>query len=297
MAEVIKEIEDMKEKASLLRARAQTIGFVPTMGALHEGHLSLIRRARAENDVLIVSIFVNPTQFDKGSDFRSYPRQFESDLEIASQEGVGVVFAPDGDEMYPMGHSTYVEVTGGLTKGLCGASRPGHFRGVATVVAKLFNIVRPDRAYFGRKDYQQAVIIKRLVRDFGFDIDVVVLPTVREPDGLAISSRNQHLTDDERQKALSIYRALARASELYDLGERDTKVIGREMRNILNEWGITRIDYISVVDPETLEDVETTRAGVVVAIAAWVGDTRLIDNMALGVGSERQLFLDKAYTV
>ncbi len=297
MAEVIKEIEDMRKKAGLVRARAQTVGFVPTMGALHEGHLSLIRRARAENDVLIVSIFVNPTQFDKGGDFRSYPRQFESDLEIASQEGVGVVFAPDEDEMYPAGRSTYVEVTGGLTKELCGASRPGHFRGVATVVAKLFNIVRPDRAYFGRKDYQQAVIVKRLVRDFGFDIDVVVLPTVREPDGLAISSRNQHLSDDERQKALSIYRALARASELYDSGERDTKVIGREMRNILNEWGITRIDYISVVDPETLEDVEATRAGVVVAIAAWVGDTRLIDNMALGVGSERQLFLDKAHTV
>ncbi|MEE9201451.1 MAG: pantoate--beta-alanine ligase [Candidatus Brocadiales bacterium] len=297
MAEVIKKIEDMKKKAGLLRARAQTVGFVPTMGALHEGHLSLIRRARAENDVLIVSIFVNPAQFDKGSDFRSYPRQFESDLAIASQEGVDVVFAPDGDEMYPAGHSNHVEVTGGLTKGLCGASRPGHFRGVATVVEKLFDIVRPDRAYFGRKDYQQAVIVKRLVRDFGFDIDVVVLPTVREPDGLAISSRNQNLSDNERQKALSIYRALARASELYDSGERDTKVIGREMRNILNEWGITRIDYISVVDPETLEDVEATRAGVVVAIAAWVGDTRLIDNMALGVGSERQLFLDKAHTV
>ncbi|MFQ5957310.1 MAG: pantoate--beta-alanine ligase, partial [Candidatus Brocadiales bacterium] len=198
----------MKGRVGLLKAQGRTIGFVPTMGALHEGHLSLLRRARAENDSVILSIFVNPAQFDRGDDFQSYPRQLESDLEVASGEGVDAVFAPGAEEIYPEGYTTYVEVVGGLAKGLCGASRPGHFRGVTTAVTKLFNIVRPDRAYFGQKDFQQTAVIRRMVTDLEMGVDIVIQPTVREADGLAISSRNHHLTDEERQTALSIHEAL-----------------------------------------------------------------------------------------
>ncbi|MFQ5861706.1 MAG: pantoate--beta-alanine ligase [Candidatus Brocadiales bacterium] len=293
--EVVKKTGDMKDRVCLLKARGQTIGFVPTMGALHEGHLSLIRRARAENDSVVLSIFVNPVQFDRKDDFLSYPRQLERDLEVAFSEGVDIVFAPGAGEIYPEGYSTYVEVVGDLTSGLCGASRPGHFRGVTTVVTKLFNIVRPDRAYFGQKDFQQAAVIKGLVRDLEMDVDVVILPTVREADGLAISSRNQYLTDEERQMALSIHKALERATELFASGERDTKIFVREMRDILNRAGVFAIDYVSIVDPGTLEELDEARPhhGAVAVIAAWVGSTRLIDNMALGVGSEPQSFLHR----
>ncbi|MCB7128493.1 MAG: pantoate--beta-alanine ligase [Candidatus Brocadiales bacterium] len=298
MAEVIKKTEDMKARAGILKARGRSVGFVPTMGTLHEGHLSLIRRAGAENDAVVLSIFVNPIQFDQRSDFQSYPRQFESDMEMASGEGVDVVFAPDEIEMYPEGFiASIVEVNGSLTRGLCGAMRPGHFRGVTTVVSRLFDIVRPDRAYFGQKDLQQAAVIKKMVEDLGMDIDIVTLPTVRDADGLAVSSRNRHLTGEERRMAASIHRALERAAGLFASGERDVKVFVREMRDIMNSAGISRIDYISIVDPETLEEVAETRAGVVAAVAAWVGGTRLIDNMTLGAGAGQESVLHKAQTV
>ncbi len=298
MAEVIKKTEDMKARAGILKARGRSIGFVPTMGALHEGHLSLIRRAGAENDAVVLSIFVNPIQFDQRSDFQSYPRQFESDMKMASGEGVDVIFAPDEIEMYPEGFmASIVEVSGSLTRGLCGDVRPGHFRGVTTVVSRLFDIVSPDRAYFGQKDLQQAAVIKKMVKDLGMDIDIVTLPTVRDADGLAVSSRNRHLTGEERRMAASIHRALERAAGLFVSGERDVKVFVREMRDIMNSAGISRIDYISIVDPETLEEVAGTRAGVVAAVAAWVGGTRLIDNMTLGAGAGQESVLHKAQTI
>jgi pantoate--beta-alanine ligase len=291
MVEVIKTTGDMKARAALSRARGDTIGFVPTMGAFHEGHLSLIRRARAENDSVIISIFVNPVQFDRNNDYQGYPRPLERDLAMASEEGVDVAFVPDVEQVYPEGYSTFIEVRGSLTDVLCGASRPGHFRGVTTVVTKLFNIIGPDRAYFGQKDLQQAAIIKRLVRDLDMGVEVVTLPTVREADGLALSSRNRHLSGEQRRTAVSIHRALTRATELLISGEMDTAVIVCEVRGVLNEGGIARIDYVSVVDPETLEEVSEARPGAVVAVAAWVGDIRLIDNTALGVGPESQLFM------
>ena len=298
MIEVIEKTEDMRNRVGLIKARGQTIGFVPTMGALHDGHLSLIRRARAENDSVILSIFVNPIQFDRNDDFLNYPRQLERDLDMASGEDVDVVFAPGAADMYPEGYSTYVEVACSLTRGLCGASRPGHFGGVATVVTKLFNIVRPDRAYFGQKDLQQVAVIKKLVKDLEMDVDVVALPTVRDADGLATSSRNQRLTNKERQTALSIYKALERARELSISGEKSTKVFVKEMRDILKKAGIIRIDYVSVVDPETLEEPDQAYPEAVAAVAAWVGSTRLIDNTALGVGPEPKLFLQyKTQTV
>lgn len=295
MTEVIRKTKDIKGHIAHLKAGGKTIGFVPTMGALHEGHLSLIRRARAENDAVVLSIFVNPTQFDRRDDFLKYPRQLESDLEVASREGVDVVFAPSAEDMYPTGFSTYVEVGGSLTNVLCGATRPGHFRGVATVVTKLFNIVRPNRAYFGQKDLQQAAVIKRLVRDLEMGIEIVVLPTVRDAGGLAVSSRNQLLSNEERESALSIYRALKRAAELYASGEKNTRSIIKEMHRILNEGGIYRIDYISIVDPETLEELEVIEphSNPSAAVAAWVGSTRLIDNLALGVRVEQELFLSR----
>lgn len=298
MLEVIEKTEDMRNRVGLVKAQGQTIGFVPTMGALHDGHLSLIRRARAENDSVILSIFVNPIQFDRNDDFLHYPRQLERDLDMASGEDVDVVFSPGAADMYPEGYSTYVEVVSSLTRGLCGASRPGHFGGVATVVTKLFNIVRPDRAYFGQKDLQQVAVIKKLVKDLEMDVDVVVMPTVRDADGLATSSRNRRLTNKERQTALSIYKALERARELSISGEKSTNIFVKEMRDILKKAGIIRIDYVSVVDPETLEGLDQAYPGAVAAIAAWVGSTRLIDNTALGVGPEPKLFLQyKAQTV
>ncbi len=293
MVEVIKKTGDMKAWAAVARARGDTIGFVPTMGSLHEGHLSLIRRARAENDSAVISIFVNPVQFDRNDDYRGYPRPLERDLEMASEEGVDVAFVPGVEQIYPEGYGTFIEVRGSLTDGLCGASRPGHFRGVTTVVTKLFNIIRPDRAYFGQKDLQQAAIIKRLVGDLDMGVEVVTLPTVREADGLALSSRNRHLTGEERRTAVSIHRALERATELFVSGERDTAIIVCEVRSVLNEGGIARIDYVSVVDPETLEEVNEARPEAVVTIAAWVGGTRLIDNTALVAGPESRSFLHR----
>lgn len=278
--ETVDSIKGLKERIDLLRGQGKEIGLVPTMGALHEGHLRLIRRARAEDDVVILSVFVNPLQFDRKDDYRSYPRDLGRDKGLASQEGVDLLFVPTVEEMYPEGSSTYVEV-GGLTDRLCGASRSGHFRGVTTVVTKLFNVVRPDRAYFGQKDFQQTAVIKRLVRDLNLGVEVVVVPTVREADGLALSSRNQLLGQGERQAASALYRSLLKASELFSLGVCDSKKIIQEMHDVLHKAGLFRIDYVSIVNPESLEELEEVRVGAVVAVAAWVGKVRLIDNMTL----------------
>ncbi len=281
--ETIASTKGLKERVGLLKNRRKEVGLVPTMGALHEGHLSLVRRARAENDAVVLSIFVNPAQFDRKDDYQSYPRDLKRDKELASREGVDILFVPTVQEMYPEGFSTFVEVEH-LTDGLCGASRPGHFRGVATVVTKLFNIVRPDRAYFGQKDFQQTVMIKRLVKDLNLDIEIVVMPTVREADGLALSSRNRLLSQGERQAATALYRSLLKARGLFSAsggGVRDPKKIVQEVHDVLHKAGIFRIDYVAIVNPENLEELEEARPEAVVALAAWVGKARLIDNMAL----------------
>lgn len=278
--ETVASVKEIKERVKLLKNQGKSIGLVPTMGALHEGHLSLIRRARAENDIVVLSIFVNPLQFDREDDYKSYPRGLNRDKRLAFQEGADLLFVPTVEEIYPEGSSTYVEVRG-VTDRLCGASRPGHFRGVTTVVTKLFNIIGPDRAYFGQKDFQQTMVIKRLVRDLNMDIEIVVLPTVREADGVALSSRNQLLGQGERQSASALYRSLLRAREFFALGVCDTKRIIQEMHDVLHKSGLFRIDYITVVDPVSLEELEEVRPGAVVALAVWVGKVRLIDNLTL----------------
>lgn len=257
------------------------IGFVPTMGHLHEGHLSLITKARKESDVLVVSIFVNPTQFGPGEDFKSYPRDLERDMKLAEAESVDAVFAPPVEEMYPDGYSTFVEMEGNLTSSLEGDSRPGHFRGVTTVLAKLFNMVSPDRTYFGEKDYQQALVVRKLVRDLNLNTEIVTLPTVREEDGLALSSRNSYLTPVERRAATILYRSLLRAKQDIACGIRDPKAISSHMEDLIRGEPLARIDYVAVVDPETLQKVERVEKGVLVTVAAKIGQTRLIDNLKI----------------
>ena len=269
----------MQKLADKLRDEGKSIGFVPTMGALHEGHLSLIQRARRENDILVMSIFVNPTQFGPGEDYRRYPRPFEKDRRLAQREGVDIIFYPSVSQMYGEEYSTYVEVEG-LSKLLCGMSRPGHFRGVASVVCKLFNIVKPHVAYFGQKDYQQLRIIKRMVEDLNMEVEIRECPVVREPDGLAMSSRNSYLSFQERGKALSLYRALKRGKHLIKAGNSAQDVIS-EIKKLIQRGPHTKIDYIKIVDPQNLEEVNKIRPGrkVLVALAVWIGKTRLIDNM------------------
>lgn len=250
------------------------------MGAFHEGHVSLMRSARADNDVVVVTIFVNPIQFGRGEDFDSYPRDLQGDLAQAERTGVDLVFTPSAEAIYPKGFQTYVDVTE-LTAGLCGASRPGHFRGVTTVVAKLFNLVRPHRAYFGQKDYQQSVVVRRLVADLNFDIDVVILPTVRESDGLAMSSRNVRLTPEERRAAPVLYRSLRCAQERVRSGEHSAKAILEEVRAMIEGEPLARIDYVAVCDPETLQPLDRIEGPVLLAIAVRFGGTRLIDNLLI----------------
>lgn len=263
------------------RAASSTIGLVPTLGALHEGHLSLMRAARSECDVVVASIFVNPTQFGPTEDFAKYPRTFEEDCARLKAEGVDAVFAPTTEEMYPAGASTYVVVEG-LSDRLDGASRPGHFRGVTTVVAKLFHIVGPQRAFFGQKDAAQVAVLRRMVRDLNFDLELVVCPIVREPDGLAMSSRNRYLDGELRQRALALRRAILRAEELAAGGVTSAAELIRAARTELS--GV-RVDYVAAVNAETLEPVEDIGGGALFAVAAWVGDTRLIDNVVFGIVS------------
>lgn len=255
---------------------------MPTMGYLHEGHLTLVRRARRENDHVVATIFVNPTQFGPHEDLASYPRDPQRDLMLLKKDGVDAVFMPSAEEMYPPGYCTYVNVER-ITERLEGASRPGHFRGVATVVAKLFNIVEPHRAYFGQKDAQQLLVIKRMVADLNMNIEVVPVPTVREPDGLAMSSRNTYLNPTERRAALVLYRALTLAQELWRQGERDATRIRQEMEAFIRKEPLAKIDYVSIADPDSLEELTLLDdRPALVSLAVRIGKTRLIDNVMLG---------------
>jgi pantoate--beta-alanine ligase len=262
------------------RAAGKTLGLVPTMGALHAGHLSLVRAAQKSCDAVAVSIFVNPTQFGPKEDFASYPRVFEQDCQTLEAAGVDLVFAPPVEEMYPRGATTFVEVEG-LSDRLDGASRPGHFRGVATVVAKLFHIFSPDIAFFGQKDAAQVAVLRRMVRDLRFAVELKVCPTMREPDGLAMSSRNRNLNEEERRRALVLSRALSAVEKQFRGGEVDSDTLIGEAQRILKEEPQVQLEYFRIVDQETLEDVSRVAPGSLVAVAARVGATRLIDNLLL----------------
>lgn len=286
--EVIESPAAMQKKSNFLREKGNTIGFVPTMGYLHEGHLSLMRAARRDCDVGVVSIFVNPTQFAPNEDLARYPRDTEGDLKKCEIEGIDLVFLPQAQEMYPDGFRTYVMVEG-LSDKLCGGSRPTHFRGVATVVLKLFHQVKPHRAYFGEKDYQQLIILRRMVRDLDLDIEIVGMPTVRDSDGLAMSSRNAYLDSEERVSALSLSRALERAGDRVLQGERSAGALREELRGIIEGEQNTQIDYIAICHPQTLEDMETIENRALVALAVKVGTTRLIDNCVVLTKSGREI--------
>ncbi|MBX6361190.1 MAG: pantoate--beta-alanine ligase [Acidobacterium ailaaui] len=277
---IFQSIQETQSACAQMRGEGRVLGFVPTMGALHEGHLSLVRAARAECDVVAVSIFVNPTQFGPNEDYAKYPRTLEQDCGLLEREGVHLVFAPTADEMYPEGASTFVLVEG-VSERLDGASRPGHFRGVATVVSKLFHIVCPHKAYFGQKDAAQVAVLRKMVRDLNFPVQLVVCPTVREADGLAMSSRNRYLSPEERRQALVLSRSLKRVEEMVEQGERAAHRLIAAAREVFAEEPSVRVDYISVVDPDTLKEVSEVSTGTLVALAAFVGGTRLIDNTIL----------------
>jgi len=280
--QVAKTVREVRAWTKLARAEGKTIGFVPTMGYFHEGHLSLMRRAKAECDLCVVSLFVNPTQFGPSEDFQRYPRDFARDAAMAESVGVDLLFAPEVEEMYPEGYQTYVEVTE-VTRRLEGAARPVHFRGVATVCTKLFHIVQADRAYFGKKDYQQLKVIQRMVRDLNIPTEIVPCETVREPDGLAMSSRNVYLKPDERQAATVLYRALCAGRDAILAGERDAKKVQALVEQVIATEPLVKTEYVDVADAETLEPLTDLRGEVVISLAARVGVARLIDNITVTV--------------
>lgn len=270
----------ISEIRALRQQLSGTVGFVPTMGYLHKGHLALVKQARIENSHVIVSIYVNPTQFGSGEDFGTYPRELNHDLELLREEGADIIFVPSDNEMYPPEFYTWVDVEK-ITERLEGASRPGHFRGVATVVAKLFNIVQPSRAYFGQKDAQQVVVIKRMVSDLNLGIDIVVVPTVREEDGLAMSSRNIYLNPRERQAATILFKALDLARQLRRNGENDANKLRKQMTSLIKKEPLAQIGYVSIADMETLEELNLIDGPALASLAVLIGKTRLIDNMPL----------------
>jgi pantoate--beta-alanine ligase len=274
---VITRGDELRRQVLAWRADGESVGLVPTMGALHAGHLSLVARSVEECRRTVVTIFVNPAQFGPNEDFSRYPRRLENDLELLTKANADVVFAPSTDEMYRVGHATFIEIEG-IAQCWEGAIRPGHFRGVATVVLKLFNLAPADRAYFGQKDYQQTVVIRRMVADLNLPIEIRVLPTIREPDGLALSSRNAYLSADERSRALALSRSLRLAAELIAGGQRDAKQIAAEMRRMLESIPGLNLDYATLVDPDNLEEVSRVAGPVVAIVAAKLGSTRLIDN-------------------
>jgi len=281
--QVLNTVKAMQAEAGRIRQEGRTISFVPTMGYLHEGHLSLIRIAREHADVVVVSIFVNPTQFEPSEDLDAYPRDLPRDERLAEGAGGDIIFYPPVEEMYPAGYLTYVHVNE-ITETLCGASRPVHFQGVTTICAKLFHIVKPHIAVFGQKDAQQAVVIQRMVKDLDFDMEIVVAPIVREKDGLAMSSRNTYLSPQERQDALSLNQSLRLAESLiHQQGERRSEVIVQAMRDHIEKRDSTRIDYISIVHPETLKPLEKIEDRALIALAVVVGNTRLIDNVIIEI--------------
>jgi pantoate--beta-alanine ligase len=277
---ILTTVSEMRAACTAAKQAGKRLGFVPTMGALHEGHLSLVRAARADCDDVAASIFVNPTQFGPNEDLAKYPRPFERDRQLLESERVEILFAPSAEEMYPAGAATFVDVED-MSERLCGKSRPGHFRGVTTVVAKLFNIVDADRAYFGQKDAAQAAIIRKMVRDLCFRTEIVVCPIVREADGLAMSSRNVYLRAQERQQALVLHRALQRVQSLFDEGERRVTKLRDAGSAIFQDEPRAQVDYVEIVHPESLEQIESLSEGALVAVAAKIGTTRLIDNIML----------------
>jgi pantoate--beta-alanine ligase len=277
-------IPEVRRRVLEARRSGATVGFVPTMGALHAGHAELIRRARQECACVVASVFVNPSQFDRRDDFEKYPRTLAEDLELCGRWGAGIVFAPDAGQMYPGPQLAWVEVSS-LGEHLCGKFRPGHFRGVATVVAKLFNIIQPDRAYFGQKDAQQLAIIRKMVADLNFPVTVISVPTVREPDGLAISSRNRRLTPEDRKAAPALYRALQEAAACAGRGCEAPDEVKRAALAILDREPRIRVEYLEVVDPETMQPLARIAGDALVAAAIWLGDVRLIDNVLCRPGS------------
>ena len=287
--EVQQTINATRSWSQYRRYQGKSVGFVPTMGALHQGHLSLVRQARKDNDFVVVSVFVNPIQFAPNEDFDNYPRKIRLDLDLLEKECVDLVFAPSSEEMYPKEDSrmnqTWLDVVGPITEGLCGISRPTFFRGVTTVVAKLFNIVQPKRAYFGWKDAQQLAAIRQMVNDLNFDLEVIGLPIVREDDGLAMSSRNAYLTKDERQEAKIVYQSLELAKSRILLGETSVKKITTEMKLLVEDSALSRIDYTTIVSSQTFKPILELENGqdILIAIAIYVGSTRLIDNFRLKV--------------
>ena len=283
--QIAKTIEEIRKMVKAARAEGKTVALVPTMGALHAGHISLIEAARKKCSFVVVSIFVNPTQFAPDEDFEKYPRPIQIDLQKCEQAKVDVVFNPSADQIYPQKDIKWVEVKE-LTDKLCGAARQGHFRGVTTICSKLFNIVTPDIAFFGQKDAQQAIVIKKMVADLNLPLQIEICPTIREPDGLAISSRNQYLTEKERADAVLIYRSLEKCRELIESGDKDPQTIIDQMRTLLQRSALIEIEYVSLVDAETLEDKKQLTGRVLVAIAARVGKARLIDNIILDANAK-----------
>ncbi|MDH7482027.1 MAG: pantoate--beta-alanine ligase [Armatimonadota bacterium] len=277
---ILHTINEAREYIANARREGKKIGLVPTMGYFHEGHLSLMRRARVENDVVVVSLFVNPTQFGPNEDFARYPRDVERDARLAEGVGVDVIFNPSVEEMYPEGYATFVSVEG-ITETLEGEFRPGHFRGVATVVLKLFNILPADRAYFGLKDYQQLLVVKKMVNDLNLPIEIVPMPIIREEDGLAMSSRNTYLNNEERRAAVVLYKALQYANELVKSGLTDGKRLEHEVEEYIRKEPLARIDYVAVRDPDNLAPVVEISKPVVLLLAVRIGSTRLIDNAVL----------------
>ncbi len=276
----MKVVETIAEMREVRRRLSEPVGLVPTMGYFHEGHLSLVRRARAENPSVVVSIFVNPTQFGPQEDFKSYPRDTQRDLAMLEKEKTDIVFMPSAAEIYPPQFNSWVAVDK-LTERLEGTSRPGLFRGVTTVCAKLFNIIQPTKAYFGQKDAQQAIVIKKMVADLNMNLEIVTLATVREPDGLAMSSRNTYLNPQERQAAVVLYQALSLAQKLWSQGEKDAERLRQEMRALIQQQPLAKVDYVSVANAETLAELDTVSAPALVSLAVRIGKTRLIDNVVL----------------
>jgi len=275
---IVRDVAALRRIIRQAKRKGNTVGFVPTMGALHEGHLSLIRRARKETGLVVVSIFVNPIQFNRASDLKSYPRTLAHDARLATGAGAQILFAPSAQAIYPPGFQTFVEVER-LSRIVEGTFRPGHFRGVTTVVAKLFNLVQPDIAYFGQKDAQQARIVRQMVRDLDFDIRLKIVPTVREPDGLAMSSRNRLLSSEARRSSKILFEALQQAKRLIECGERRRVVVERRMRQVIRRIPQAKIDYAAIVDAETFERADRIRGTVQILLAVWIGSVRLIDEM------------------
>ena len=282
---LVDSISRMATLARMYKKEGKSIGFVPTMGALHEGHLSLIRTAKKHTDVVVISIFVNPIQFGETEDLDKYPRDIKRDEELARTAGADIIFYPSVSQMYPEGYSTFVFVEG-LTDTLCGASRPGHFKGVATVVAKLFGIVKPDIAYFGQKDVQQAVVVKKMAEDLNMGLEIKVLPIIREEDGLAMSSRNAYLSEEERRDASILYRSLEKAEGMTKHGERDPKKIIKAITEMITEVPGAKIDYVSIVDTKSLKNADKISEETLIAIAVYIGKTRLIDNIMVKTSPE-----------